>query len=58
MVAVGNVLGLNARNEFSPVWAIQIFAAVDGIAPSGRIHLSDIFPRALPSAKMIQTFGL
>ena len=43
MVAVGNALGLNARNEFSPVWAIQIFAAVDGIAPSGRIHLLDIF---------------
>jgi hypothetical protein len=44
------ILALYGQSKFSPpfVW----------IAPSGRIHLSDIFPRALPSAKMIQTFGL
>ena len=43
-------LALYGQSKFSP--------AFDWIAPSGRIHLSDMLPRALPSAKMIQTFGL
>jgi hypothetical protein len=43
-------LALYGQSKFSPLF--------NWIAPSGRIHLSDIFQRALPSAKMIQTFGL
>lgn len=58
MLAEGNAVGSIVR-KIRPVRAIQ-FSADDfvGFAPSGRIHLLDTFPRALPPAKMVQALGL
>ena len=58
MLAQGYALGSDAM-KFDPVRVIQTSAVVFvGFAPSGRIHLLDTFPRAVPSAKMVQAPGL